>query len=243
VIGRVEYFTNSLCFELNDACRSVGFFYVLMISLIFGGLAWFLTGGIDLPSIEGIKDFFKSEKSTKTTKSKKSKYGHSEKNRGRVIDSYKGVDVYYNGRVANVSGRNTTKDGYNLGLKYQCVEFAKRFFYEAYDHKMPDSYGHAKDFYNRTLASGAYNKARGMYQYKNGGSERPRPDDLVIIGASPSNGFGHLFIITKVTRDAVEFIQQNPGSNNPSRGRFPLRTKDNRYFIEADQLVGWLRIG
>ena len=42
---------------------------------------------------------------------------------GDVIDSFNGVAVYYNGPVNNVSGRNLSPDGYNLGQKQQCVEF------------------------------------------------------------------------------------------------------------------------
>src|SRR5690554_6276683 len=65
---------------------------------------------------------------------------------GQRIDSLNDVFVYYNGGVDHVSERNTTTDGYNIGLKYQCVEFVKRYYYEHLNHKMPDSYGHAKDF-------------------------------------------------------------------------------------------------
>lgn len=66
---------------------------------------------------------------------------------GMVVDEFNGVKVYYNGSISNVSGRNVAKDGYSLGLKYQCVEFIKRYYYERFNHKMPDSYGHAKDFF------------------------------------------------------------------------------------------------
>ena len=54
---------------------------------------------------------------------------------GQKIDSLNGVYVFYNGNVSHVMGRNTTKDGYNLGLKYQCVEFVKRYYYEYFNHK------------------------------------------------------------------------------------------------------------
>lgn len=210
-----------------------------MIILIFGGLGLYLTGGLDI-KIPDFKNWFSSVESPahrkKTTKKP------TDSKRGQVIDSYKGVKVYYNGRVSNVSGRNTTRDGYNLGLRFQCVEFAKRFYYEAYKHKMPDSYGHAKDFFDRNIPHGGYNRARGMYQFLNGASEPPKPDDLVIIGGSAKNQFGHLFIVTEVTDGAVEFIQQNPGAGNPSRGRFPLELNGNNYLIKADDVVGWLRI-
>lgn len=214
---------------------------ILMIVLIFGGLGLYILGPstISIPDLSKVKTWFKSEEKP-ATKTKKRSAGS--RKAGQVIDSYKGVDVFYNGNVTNVSGRNTTKDGYNLGLRYQCVEFAKRFYYEAYNHKMPDSYGHATDFFDRSLAHGAYNKARGMWQFHNGGSEKPRANDLAIIGGSASNRFGHLFIITEVKHDGVEFIQQNPGVGNPSRGIYPLNTKNGNWYINADQLVGWLRM-
>ncbi len=48
---------------------------------------------------------------------------------GSIIDEFNGVAVYYNHNVGNVSGRNLAPDGYNLGLKYQCVEFVKRYYF------------------------------------------------------------------------------------------------------------------
>ncbi len=223
--------------------RSAQFKAIFIILLIFGGLGWYIFGGnVSLPSLPNFSEWFQKEETNTASKSSAKKNNNSSTSTGQVIDSYKGVKVYYNGRVGNVSGRNTTKDGYNLGLKYQCVEFAKRFYYEAYSHKMPDSYGHARDFFDGKLAQGEYNKARGMRQYKNGGNERPRVNDLVIIGPSTFNSFGHLFIITKVTNNGVEFIQQNPGPRNPSRGSYPLVNSNGHWSIKADDVVGWLRL-
>ncbi|MCR5077115.1 MAG: CHAP domain-containing protein, partial [Prevotella sp.] len=48
--------------------------------------------------------------------------------RGVAVDSLDGVYVYYNGGVSQSSGRNTI-DGYNVGIRYQCVEFVKRYYY------------------------------------------------------------------------------------------------------------------
>jgi len=64
---------------------------------------------------------------------------------GEPLDELNGVAVYYNGAINNTSGRRTTEDGYNLGLKFQCVEFVKRYYYERFNHKMPNAMGHADD--------------------------------------------------------------------------------------------------
>ena len=46
---------------------------------------------------------------------------------GQEVDNLDGVVVFYNGGVAHTSGRNLAPEGYNLGIKYQCVEFVKRY--------------------------------------------------------------------------------------------------------------------
>ena len=79
------------------------------------------------------------------------------------------------------------------GQKWQCVEFVKRFYYEAKGHKMPNGYGNAKDFFDDTLPQGAYNSQRDLYQYRNGGNMKPAPDDLVVFQRGL---YGHVAIIT-----------------------------------------------
>ena len=160
---------------------------------------------------------------------------------GQQIDSLNGVFVFYNGGIANVTGRNTTKDGYNLGLKYQCVEFVKRYYYEHLNHKMPDSYGHAKDFYDKTLSDGQKNKKRNLYQYKNPSQTKPKVDDLLIFDGTTSNKYGHVAIVSNVTDNEIEIIQQNPGMFGKSRVFFLLDNKDGKWKLKNDRILGWLR--
>lgn len=160
---------------------------------------------------------------------------------GDPVDSLNGVRVYYNGPVSNVSGRNTTADGYNLGLKYQCVEFVKRYYYQHYKHKMPDSYGHAKSFYNKSLSDGSYNKARNLTQYANPSATAPRTGDLLVYDGNSWNPYGHVAIVSAVSTDKVEIIQQNPGPAASSRETFTLTHKNGSYKIEGSGILGWLR--
>ncbi|HTF80220.1 MAG TPA: CHAP domain-containing protein, partial [Cytophagales bacterium] len=137
---------------------------------------------------------------------------------GQPIDSLNGVVVYYNGAVGHVSGRNLTKDKYNLGQKYQCVEFVKRYYYEYYKHKMPDSYGHAKDFFDASVSDGALNTKRDLIQYTNPSMSMPKQGDLLVYSGTVANRFGHVAIVAKVHKDGIEIIQQNPGMYGSSRG-------------------------
>lgn len=161
--------------------------------------------------------------------------------KGEKIDSLNGVYVFYNGSVGNVSGRNTTSDGYNLGLKYQCVEFVKRYYYQHLKHKMPDSYGHAKDFFNPNLEDGKISKRRNLTQYTNKSKSKPKVNDLLVFNGTSFNKYGHVAIVSKVTKNRIEIIQQNPGPFSKSRESFLLSHTNGKWEIKEERVLGWLR--
>lgn len=155
---------------------------------------------------------------------------------GDRLDSLNGVVVFCNGGFSSTSGRNVV-DGYNLGLKYQCVEFVKRYYFQRFKHRMPNSYGNAKDFFDSTVADGALNAARGLLQFTNSSATKPAPDDLLIIDGSRVNPYGHVAIISRVSDGEVEVIQQNTGS---TRGTYDLDMVDGRWRIDNARVLGWL---
>jgi len=158
---------------------------------------------------------------------------------GDSLDHFNGVNVYYNESFGNVSGRNTTEDGYNLGLRYQCVEFVKRYYYEYYHHKMPNPWGHAKDFFNKSLSDSQFNPDRGLVQYKNGGKYKPQIGDLIVFDGHAFNRYGHVAIISQVKDDEIEVVQQNCGVN--SRAIYDLENEGDGYHIKGANILGWLR--
>ncbi|MEM9546491.1 MAG: CHAP domain-containing protein [Bacteroidota bacterium] len=217
------------------------FIALILTAAIFGGIFGYIFGlPNNLPKFEELKSWFAKEEE-KTTPSKKAPTVKSSGKVGRVIDTFNGVNVYYNGRVANIQGRNVTADGYNLGLKYQCVEFVKRYYYEFFNHKMPDSYGNAKDFYSHAIEDGQINPARNLRQFSNPSYSRPKVNDLLVFGPTPFNKFGHVGIISKVERERIQIVQQNPGSTNPSRQWFELTKSGSKNKIDHQYVLGWLR--
>lgn len=160
---------------------------------------------------------------------------------GDQLDQFNGVVVYYNGAINHTEGRNTTADGYNLGLRYQCVEFVKRYYYERFAHKMPDSMGHAKEFFSASVADGALNPARNLLQFRNGGSAAPAPEDLVVFAPWLFNRYGHVAIVSAVGDDFIEVIQQNAGPFGAARERFPLVRDGAQYRVGHERMLGWLR--
>jgi hypothetical protein len=157
---------------------------------------------------------------------------------GDPVDSLNGVIVYYNGNIANITERNVAADNYNLGLKYQCVEFVKRYYYQHLHHKMPNSYGHAKDFFDRGLADGKKNRKRNLVQYSNPSRTKPKADDLLVFDGTV---YGHVAIISKVGTKGIEIIQQNPGPAGKSRRKLSLEKENGKWKIDSDRVLGWLR--
>lgn len=162
---------------------------------------------------------------------------------GEKLDEFNGVPVYYNGAINHTGGRNLAPDGYNLGLKYQCVEFVKRYYYQRFNHKMPNSMGHAKSFFLESVPNGAENPERALRQYRNGAGERPMAEDLIVFSPWILNRYGHVAIVSAVGPDFIEVIQQNPGPFGSSRERYPLAFRDGRWRVGHDRALGWLRRG
>ena len=161
---------------------------------------------------------------------------------GDVLDVLDGVAIHYNGGIHATHGRNRTPDGYNIGIRYQCVEFIKRYFWERHKHRMPDSYGHAKDFFDPQLPDGGWNARRAMVQHVNGGGTKPAKGDLVVFRPWLFNRYGHVAIVASVSNNTVEIAQQNPGPWGKTRTSYPLVCTENHWFIEHPRLLGWLRL-
>ena len=177
--------------------------------------------------------------SNSTTSAEKKQKKFVAKNIGDTLDVYNNVYVFYNKSINNTSGRNVTPDGYNVGLKWQCVEFVKRYYYEHLNHKMPNSYGHAKDFFNPKVADGVRNKDRNLVQYTNGSASKPKLNDLVVFKGNTFNPYGHVAIISKVSDHEIEIVQQNVGKD--SRETMKLSLKNGKWTIKNSLLLGWLR--
>lgn len=157
---------------------------------------------------------------------------------GAPLDSLDGVIVHHNGGMGNVSSRNVV-DGYNVGLRYQCVEFVKRYYLEHYGHRMPNSYGHAKDFFDTTVVDGALNTARGLLQFTNNSGAKPLPGDLLVLDGWKGNPYGHVAIVSKVEDGEVEIVQQNCGA---TRETIDLEMHDGKWRLGSRRALGWLRM-
>ncbi len=159
---------------------------------------------------------------------------------GTVIESLDGVPVYDNGPIFSIShGRNYAADGTYFGQKWQCVEFVKRYLYQAKGHVMPNGMGNAISFFDDETPQGALNEKRGMLQFRQGGTEPPRKGDLIVFAGGA--GFGHVAIVSNTGPDFVEIVQQNA---SPARARLPMHIAGSGYVVDHNgEALGWLRVG
>lgn len=160
---------------------------------------------------------------------------------GDEIDNLNGIAVYYNGKnFKHTAGRNLTADGYNLGLKYQCVEFIKRYYYYHYNHKMPNAFGNAKDYFDDNLGDVGFNEKRGLYQYRNVRKSSPKAGDIIVYGPYNGNPYGHLAIVAKVEQEHLEIIQQNWGTE--TRKTIKIARYLDIVTVADYHIKGWLSL-
>lgn len=157
---------------------------------------------------------------------------------GDPIDSYRNVPVFHNGPdIVASHGRHFAPCGYYYGQKWQCVEFIKRFYFDALGHAFPDVMGHAKDFFDPAVPHGELNTRRALLQFRNGGDVPPKPDDLIVF---TEGTFGHVAIVSAVGRHHLEIVQQN--ILGQPRAILPLRREGTGWVVGDEyRPAGWLR--
>jgi len=153
---------------------------------------------------------------------------------GEYVGSFNDVDAYSNGSNSTTSWDYNTSSGINTGMKWQCVEYVNRYYYNIYglDLKSTGIYGNANHYY--------YNASEaGLSAFPNGGSESPKIGDIL---CSNGGDYGHVAIIRNVTTDNVGVIHQNL-SNSPSDNLKTISRKGNQLYAFNSNypVIGWLR--
>lgn len=145
--------------------------------------------------------------------------------------SYKGITAFANGEDTN-SGESCTSRG-AYGLRYQCVEYVKRFYAEALNVDVSDWRADAYYFYDKASEF-------GLDRFANNGTTAPEPDDIIVFKGGE---WGHVAIAREVTRNGVTVIEQNFGVD--SVGLLSMSVTNGRYNVSrvgSLQVIGWLRL-
>ena len=157
---------------------------------------------------------------------------------GDSIGSHNGITAYYNdGFNSCGSGRHMSRDGYSYGFKWQCIEYVRRYYKDYLNHKMPNRYGNASDYFINTLAHGSLNTERDLIQYKNGYTEKPKEGDILVF-QNIAPPYGHVRLVTKVNGSVINVIEQNTGTSCYST--LSLSQSGQNWTI-SDDCTGFLR--
>ncbi|HGJ65046.1 TPA: CHAP domain-containing protein [bacterium] len=116
---------------------------------------------------------------------------------GTKVGSFDGVTAYSNGSTSYYSGISNYYNGYRTGIKWQCCEYADRYFYAKKGKKITG--GNAN-----TYCSNASSK--GLSRAWNNSTNKPWVGDIMASNGGP---YGHVAIVREVGSNYIKVIHQN----------------------------------
>ena len=145
---------------------------------------------------------------------------------------YKGIIIYSNtDQLESVHEQN----GIYYGLKWQCVELARRYLIQ----KHSITFKSIKNAYDLFYLS-SFQTLNGKYIpitcIPNGSSILPHIGSL-LIWDKKYNGTGHVAIITQIYPYSIQVIEQN--TDTPIRTLFVINFKNNIWIDDTD-ILGWI---
>lgn len=146
-------------------------------------------------------------------------------------------------------------DGVYLGMKWQCVEFARRYWLSEYNVIIPPV-GFAAHIWNMNDVARRGDFYRvPLVKYPNGGSEKPVAGDLFIYASTPNQRVGHVAVVVDVVdvdgKTMVRVGEQNQENDLMWPGvtyadELEIVVTDGSFTIthpDPDlELVGWIRL-
>lgn len=153
---------------------------------------------------------------------------------GTYLGQFNTVAAYSNGTVTTYYPDNKNYvNGVYTGVKWQCVEFVRRYFYTIFG--VSPNGGDALNWY-------ANAPSIGLERYPNGGTTPPQVGDILCKGATSGAPNGHVAIIKRVENNRVYTAQQNVSEDSSDLNKWlPLTVSNGTYFIGDSSIQGWLR--
>ncbi|WP_291255866.1 CHAP domain-containing protein [Fusobacterium sp.] len=157
---------------------------------------------------------------------------------GKVIDNYNGVNIYFNNIPFTSKGDSFGADGYYYGKKYQGVEFVKRYYDHQFQHRFSTDIEKGKDFYDFNIKDGEINGGLELIQYSNPSVYSVKEGDILVFKPSLLKPNGGVAIVSKVGNNELELVQQNCWKK--SRDIISLENRENKWYITDESVIGRL---
>jgi hypothetical protein len=140
---------------------------------------------------------------------------------GTTVDGVKGFNCNYDNNPEETSEeyeRSSFSNGIYTGMKWQCVEFARRYWIQVYGVVLPPV-SWAAHIFKMTTASrlGDYwiVPIRGL---PDKGTQPPRKGDLLIYASTPNQRVGHVAVIVEVLPNSIRVAEQNNDNDQMWKG-------------------------
>ena len=165
---------------------------------------------------------------------------------GTVLGVYQDVEARSNGSDYHFSRESNYTNGSYTGVKYQCVEFARRWLLLSKGlefHPVPIA-AHIWNIKSYQRVSDG--RLVPVTAFPNGSSTPPVVDSIIIWKVATEVPAGHIAVITEVNleQNYVRVAEQNVDNDhwpgNYAR-EFKLEVVDGRYsIVDEDEMYGWL---
>ena len=162
--------------------------------------------------------------------------------------SVDGVTAYSNGNDSIISSESNYFHGFYSGLKWQCVEYSRRWLLSRANFTF-ESIDGAKDLWTQVkfIENVWTKKKRKLIHHRNGATSRPMNDSLLIYPIQKQMPFGHVAVIHQVLPAAIRIGEQNfdffPWTQRYAR-EIPLKHINGRFFLEDQfEVYGWIEFG
>lgn len=161
---------------------------------------------------------------------------------GSEIGTFNNVAAYSNCSTSCVTCNNSCNslnyiDGTYIGIKWQCVEYVRRYYYNIYGLDLASLHrGDANTFYNNA-------GKMGLEKIQNGATAPPAVGDILV---SNGGNYGHVAIVRSVFGNQVCTIQQNFSNTDQDSNRcLSLSVNDGHFTVSGFSAMypikGWLR--
>jgi glutathionylspermidine amidase/synthetase len=157
------------------------------------------------------------------------------------------VRAYSNGDDTFYSNESHVLHGTYMGMKWQCVEFARRWTFLRKS-SIFESVDGADDMWNQLkYVERVTDKARfPLRRHDNGSPNLPKNDSYLIYRQQKDMPYGHVAVIIDVLPSAIRIAEQNFNFNYWSADyarQIPVTFNNGRYFVDDQyEVYGWMQI-
>ena len=156
------------------------------------------------------------------------------------IKGHYGVAIYDNPKNAeydnpyHMGKKGSRYEGMRYGVKYECVEYARRYYMHVFGLTFKDVDNAIDLFQLSTMVDIKTNKRIPVRTIRNAPHELPEPGDLIIWKADgPYEVTGHVAVaVRSLGASTVQVAEQNGPTANGLRN----------VHIHHPRIIGWLRI-